>query len=297
MNIFKTLKFINNHPIARRHRVKAFSRFFKWQVSQKMHPHPVEYPFIGHTKLWIKKGMTGATGNIYTGLHDFEDMSFLLHFLREEDLFIDIGANIGSYTILAAGVAKASCIAIEPVPQTFEILEKNITINELRQKVTALNIGIGSQNEILYFTRHLDVVNHVVLNHDVQQDLSLIQVTGTSLDELLKNRQSPSLIKIDVEGFEQEVMTGAAGLLNNTDLKAIIIELNGSGGRYGFDEKKIHEQLKGYGFNMYEYEPFSRTLLRITDFGNLNTIYIKDIDFVRARLKDADAINVFSEHY
>ena len=43
-----------------------------------------------------RKGMTGASGNIYFGLHEFEEMGFLLHFLREEDLFIDIGAYIGS---------------------------------------------------------------------------------------------------------------------------------------------------------------------------------------------------------
>lgn len=47
--------------------------------------------------------MTGATGNWYCGLQEYEDMSFVLHALRPGDLFVDVGANIGSYSILAAG--------------------------------------------------------------------------------------------------------------------------------------------------------------------------------------------------
>jgi hypothetical protein len=68
--------------------------------------------------------MACATGNIYTGLHEFEDMSFLLHFLRPADLFIDIGANVGAYTIFASGIVAATSISIEPISQIFEILKK-----------------------------------------------------------------------------------------------------------------------------------------------------------------------------
>ena len=45
--------------------------------------------------------MHGVTGNVYCGLHDFAEMSFMLHLLRAGDLFADIGANVGSYTVLA----------------------------------------------------------------------------------------------------------------------------------------------------------------------------------------------------
>jgi FkbM family methyltransferase len=295
MSFFKTLAFINNHQLAKRHRLRAITRFFKWQISQKINPRPVAYPFIGNTKLWVQKGMTGATGNIYTGLHDFEDMCFLLHFLRADDLFIDIGANIGSYTILAAGVAQASCISIEPVPQTFEVLKKNVSINDLFNKVTALNIGIGAEKGILSFTKNLDTVNHVIRDNHQEKNDELIEVSCECLDSLLAGKQQPSLLKIDVEGFEQEVINGAKGLLTGSTLKAIIIELNGSGGRYGYDENNIHQQLKAVGFNCYQYAPFTRELINVEGFGNLNTIYLKDIDFVKDRLKTANSITVFSE--
>lgn len=296
MSLTTTIKFINKHPLAKRHKLKAFSRFFKWQISQMIHPHPVAYPFIGTTKLWVQKGMTGATGNIYTGLHDFEDMGFLLHFLRPEDLFIDIGANIGSYSILASGVTKASSISIEPIPQTFVALEKNISINGLLEKITALNIGLGSKKGTLLFTECYDTINHVVLNKDQQQDGKLIKVPVDSLDEIIIGKQVPVLLKIDVEGFEQEVINGANELFSNTVLKAIIIELNGSGGRYGYDESKIHEQLLEYGFSSYLYNPFNRSLEKVERFGNFNTIYLRDIDFIKNRLKTSDGFTVFFEH-
>ena len=70
---------------------------------------------------------------------------FFCIFLRPSDLFIDIGANVGSYTILASSEINAKTIAIEPVPSTFENLIDNISINKMQEKVKALNIGLGSK--------------------------------------------------------------------------------------------------------------------------------------------------------
>jgi hypothetical protein len=56
------------------------------------------------------------TGNLYAGLHEFSEMGFLLHLLRQNDLFVDVGANLGSYTVLASAVCQARNIAFEPVP-------------------------------------------------------------------------------------------------------------------------------------------------------------------------------------
>jgi predicted RNA methylase len=76
--------------------------------------------------------MTGATGNIYAGLHDFHEMALLLHFLRPCDVFVDIGANVGAYSVLASGVVGAKTFAFEPVPQTFACLRDNVRMNDLQ---------------------------------------------------------------------------------------------------------------------------------------------------------------------
>lgn len=295
MGLLNTLKFINDHPLAGRHKLKAFTRFMNWQISQALKPGKKIVPFIGNTRLSVEKGMTGATGNIYTGLHEFHDMGFLLHFLRASDWFIDVGANVGSYSILASGVVGAHSISIEPVPQTFKKLEKNIDINGIQTKVLAMNIGIASVKSSLRFSCDADTVNHVL--KDQMKGHDTVEVNVNTLDGILENLPYPTLIKIDVEGFEQEVINGATKILESTILKAIIIELNGSGGRYGFDEKNIHHQLKEAGFSPFSYDPFTRTLTPLSNFGSLNTIYLREIDFIEQRLKTAKNITVFSESF
>ena len=97
----------------------------------------------GNSKLIISKGQTGATGNYYNGLHEFNDMMFILHFLRIDEIFYDIGANIGVYTILASAEIGAKTYSIEPIPDTFNNLASNIIINNIQEKVYQLNVGVG----------------------------------------------------------------------------------------------------------------------------------------------------------
>src|SRR5208337_4657605 len=80
-----------------RRKVAAFYRYGWWQAASRLQ-ETIEYEWVSGSKLLVKNGMTGATGNIYCGLHEFADLAFLLHLLRPGDLFVDVGANIGSYT-------------------------------------------------------------------------------------------------------------------------------------------------------------------------------------------------------
>lgn len=293
MKLFSVLKFICNHELNKKNKLKALIRFFKWQLNCKFNPYPVIFPFTARAKLIIGKGMTGATGNLYCGLHDFEDMSFLLHFLRREDLFIDIGANIGSYTVLAAAHIGATTLSFEPVPSTFSHLLNNIALNRIGNKVQAFNIALSAEKGSVSFTSSLDTVNHVALNAEQDQ----IEVNTERLDDVLTEQMSPLLIKIDVEGFEAEVLKGATNTLKNSNLRAIIIELNGSGARYGYEDQHIHQSLIDLGFDAYVYKPFERILTGVRKLGTLNTIYIRDFDFVEGRLKSAEEINILNNRY
>src|SRR5262245_35956083 len=106
-------RFLCSHPLTRDHRFAGFARFCRWQIESRFH-REVIVPWVGGVRLAVRRGMTGATGNLYAGLHEFVDMAFTLHFLRPSDLFLDVGANIGSYTLLASGVCRARTIAFEP---------------------------------------------------------------------------------------------------------------------------------------------------------------------------------------
>lgn len=295
--LFKILKFILTHPLSGKHKIKAVSNFFLWQLSQSLSPRLVVRSFAGNTKLWVKKGMEAATANIYTGLHEFSEMGFLLHFLKEEDIFVDVGANIGAYTVLASGVIGCNSVSIEPVPTTYNILEKNIQLNNIENKVLALNLAMGSNSGYTYFTSCNDSTNRVVLKKPETDSADIIKVKVKSLDDVLSAIRCPALIKVDVEGYEYEVIKGANSILKNENLKAIIIELNGGGKNYGFNEDEIHNILLSFGFNPYEYFPFERQIQQVANKGANNTIYLRDPDLIIQRIKNAEKVKTFSEYF
>jgi hypothetical protein len=107
MSYLNTLTFIINHPLNRIRRLQAIREYVSWQIGSFLVSTDVVFEWINGSKFLVHKGETGLTGNIYTGLHEFSDMGFLRHVLRPTDLFIDVGANVGSYTILACGAIGA----------------------------------------------------------------------------------------------------------------------------------------------------------------------------------------------
>ena len=284
--LINTLKFIYTHPFNNDNKIGGLIRFLKWQLNCILNSYPIVYPYTERTKFLVCKGLTGATGNIYCGLMEYEDMCFLLHFLRPNDVFFDIGANVGAYTLLASGEIGAKTISVEPIPSTFKLLSDNIVINKLEEKVELLNVGLGNNSGIIKFTKSLDTVNHVATD----KEIDTIDVTIKKMDDI--SMLVPQLIKIDVEGFETEVLKGAKNILSNENLKAIIIELNGSGNRYGYDELLIHNNLLNLGFNTYQYDPINRRIRSVSSYGSHNTIYIKDATFVMERISNARKVKI-----
>lgn len=125
-------------------------------------------------------------------------MAFCLHLLGPDSHFVDIGANVGSYTVLAAGASGARVTAVEPIPATFERLLDNVCLNRLDERVQCLMYGLSDQRGALRFRSDLDTVNHVLQEGDEGPS---IEVEVVTLDEMIKD-DFPILIKIDVEGHE-----------------------------------------------------------------------------------------------
>lgn len=288
MGFIRNIQYILNHRFNRQRKFRALTGFLRWQAGMRLLNIPVVYPFTENSRLHISRGMTGATGNVYCGLHEMEDMSFLLHLLRKEDLFADIGANVGSYTVLASAEIGARTYAFEPSESTYKHLQTNIRLNDIADKATAYNIALGAAPGKLQFTVGLDTMNHMVSG---QHEENIAEVQVDTLDNVL-GAETPLLLKIDVEGFESEVLKGATRTLQQQTLKAILIELNGSGERYGYKDEDIHQLLRANGFEPYEYIPEQRQLVKQTGYGKLNTLYIRDEAFVLARITKQRKIRI-----
>lgn len=283
ISIFQTFSFIFNHPLTRNQRVSAYKRWLRWQLGSRINLSGSVVEFAGGTRLLAKPGMTGATGNIYCGLHECHDMGFVLHFLREGDLFLDVGANIGSYTVLASGAVGAETISFEPVHSSYQHLVDNIYLNRIVDRVTPLNVAVGSEAGELEMVADQDTVNRVV--RDEVYEGEKVKVPVVSLDEMLAGRV-PKLIKIDVEGFETQVLRGARYTLENPMLEAVLMELNGSGRAYGFDEQVLHNNMIDLGFKKCAYDALTRELQIGADMGwyTGNNLYVRDLQLARKLL-------------
>jgi FkbM family methyltransferase len=282
MPLLNTLRFILDHPLNKGHRIAALRRFAAWQVGSRLVAGPIATEFVDGLRLLVSPGQTGATGNVYAGLHETAEMAFVLHLLRKGDLFADVGANIGSYTILACA-AGARCISFEPGPAA-DILAANVRLNNLSGRVELRRSAVGAAVGEVGFTPDEDTLNHVATSADSGK---AIVVPLTTLDAALDGK-IPAVIKIDVEGFEREVLDGAHRTLNDSSLLAVIVETNGSGARYGSSDAEVHQRLTDAGLSPATYDPFSRnpTQTHSTNAGG-NTIYIRSLDAVRDRVKSA----------
>ena len=203
INIIKT---IVTHPLSRKNKALSILNFLRWQMVSRLvrEGEGVINNWVNGSKLIAYTGETGATGNIYLGLHEFPDMGFLLHTLRDKDFFIDIGANIGSYTVLASSAIGAKTVCFEPVPSTYKRLMDNIKINNIGNKVESFNLALGNSTGEMYFSSDQNCMNHIIAHNE--NNSNKITVNVSTLDKELK--RDPFLIKIDVEGYELPVLEG-----------------------------------------------------------------------------------------
>jgi FkbM family methyltransferase len=288
MAFLRTINIVVHHPLNRGRVFKAILRYLKWQITSRLMPGEVIYEWIKGVRFVVRPRETGLVESIYTGLLEFEEMAFFLHYVGSTDLFVDVGANVGIYTLLSCGVKGARGYAFEPIPATYLRLSQNIRLNGLEDWVKFINAGVGDKPGTLYFTDRENVTNHVLRGAGKKDSLKVNVVT---LDNILKD-EKPSALKIDVEGYEVPVLRGAKKILKKSSLRVALIETNGSGVRYGFDDERIGSIMMENGFKPYNYDPFKRELSLIKGVNRErgNTLFIRDIQKVQSRVRAAEKI-------
>jgi len=279
-------RYWQRHPLASRDLPGTVARFLRWQLGSRLLHMPVIVPWVGSTSLVIETGMTGATMNIYCGLHEAADMAFVLHVLSPGDVFLDVGANVGTYTILASGVAQARTLALEPIPATFERLLRNLRLNDLLSRVDARCLAVGATEGSVRFTAGRDTTNRAVTLLPAPSQEPTVEVPLTSLDQHLQDAPTPLVWKVDVEGYEPEVLRGAAAALQQPHLRAVLLEA---------DTPALQSTMEKAGFARYSYNLFSRTLIPASgpgSSGGHNQLWIRDLPFVQERCRTAPPVRV-----
>lgn len=153
-------------------------------------------------------------------------------------IFFDVGANIGVYTVYAASIKNAQVIAFEPSFLNLELLYRNIQSNHLENKVTIIPLSLSNFNQIenLYMEKRDNIWGgahnssglNTTQDGKPMEEFTVSSQVATSLDSLsdLLGLPVPDYIKIDVDGLESIILTGAQKTLTN--VKEILIEVDKS---------------------------------------------------------------------
>lgn len=284
---------IANHPGNKKEKIRSVIRYIKWQISARLTRLTMILPWVEDAKLFMSLGEAMVTHNYYTGLYEYDDMVFLMRYLKSTDTLVDIGANSGVFSVLAAKVKKASVLAFEPVPRTFERLISNIQLNALSDTVICINKGLSSSSGELSFTTAHDATNHVCSNQEEVD--GFVKVLVSTLDDEIEHYAiNPTVLKIDVEGYEYFVLEGASKVLSAESLNVILIELNDSGTRYGHSDLAIANKLTSFGFKPYDYSADNQTLTPTSGYKSIrqNTLFIRDLELVKKKIESSETFYI-----
>ncbi len=162
--------------------------------------------------------------------------------LAPGDLFLDVGANVGTYTVFAASLG-ASVIAFEPAHDTAALLRENMALNGYHD-VEVVEAAVGAAEGAVHFTAGLDSVNRV----DAHGGTSVSMVT---LDSVMGDRTVAGM-KVDVEGFEIDVLRGATRALADRRIALMQLEWNDTSWEaVGTDRAPVAELLDSFGYTLF----------------------------------------------
>jgi FkbM family methyltransferase len=161
---------------------------------------------------------------------------------------VDVGANIGYYTLLAGKLSGASgrVNAVEPCPGNLAFLERNIKLSKLKN-ITIHPYAAGETFQKREFHVTDISVDHGFYAHPYATTVNMIEVTQLPLDELIKSRVD--LAKIDVEGAEIEVLNGMKSIVNRSGSLVLFDEWSPDFMRSaGREPSELFDRLRALGF-------------------------------------------------
>lgn len=143
--------------------------------------------------------------------------------LTKDDIVLEVGANIGYYALIEAKLCK-KVIAVEPVSTNIERLKANIELNGYKNvEVTHLALGEeNTQKDIFLSTKS----NWHSFTKGPQNNNGTENVPMLTGDEFLKTKDCPTMLRMDVEGYETKILRGLENTLQNKSLKYLFIEIH-----------------------------------------------------------------------
>jgi FkbM family methyltransferase len=257
MNSLTTLY---NAPYNKDRPVFAMYRYLYWKMIRLLKLKNVRFRFWGDRTLTLDYDSLQSMWIMYNYLIDWEEFNLIRSYIRPGDHVLDIGSNIGTYSLWMSKFVgpngKVHCF--EPDRQNFDKLEANILGNNLDGIVQANNIGLSDTDGVLSFTTGLDKENHI----SRETVPGTVPIRVQQLDTYIQQNRIAGIayMKIDVEGFEYSVLKGAGRLLSDHKVGIIQIEINDTIRNSGSTIPDLLGILTQYNYTLCSYDVKAKKL-------------------------------------
>ena len=224
-------------------------KFLRWAFYQVLRR---DFTFRTHDGFHFVS-MPGNWSSLAIYIQNYRDpgvQRFIGRNLAPDSTFVDVGANIGTYTVLASAVVGPSgkVVAIEPHPVIFKYLQRNVAANQL-QNVFAMDVAVGAKRQTALMQYSEKNPGETYITSQFHAETT--KVPMARLDDVLSDLGilTVDYLKIDVEGYELSVLHGAKRVIDSSRNIIIQIELvDAYAERYGHSTADIAELLLSMAF-------------------------------------------------
>jgi FkbM family methyltransferase len=246
-----TFRYIWSHPNCKNKQFESVGKFLGWQIYKRAIRRPLDFDIISNVKIRCYSDSRSSSSALYCGLYDFNEMNFLLRYLRPEDTFLDVGANIGIYTLLAAScITQGSIYSFEALPKNCERLRQNLALNKV-ENVNLHNIAVADREGSMLL--NLAEGDSMPFLTDKANDRT-ISVQSNTLNNLLQDCNQ------NIEGAELIALRGAIPLLQKHSPPVWILEILDVSDSRPNNQVSLLKFLQEFGYGIYNYDALTNKL-------------------------------------
>jgi FkbM family methyltransferase len=255
--MLSSFTFLFKASFNKKYPLRALSRFLVWKLIRLLKLQNLKVKFWKNCYLYITHDSFQSMWLMYNYIVDWEEFLFIHYYLRKNSIVFDIGSNMGFYTIwMSRSLGELGEIhSFEPDTKNFNRLSQNILINQFNGQFIPNKYAVSSKNGTMKMTIGFDGENHLV-DSNFGGVSSLVNVV--CLDEYCNQHDISKIdfIKIDVEGFELDVLKGGINLLTQKNIDVIQLELNGTLINSGTTKQELISFVEsiGYQFCIYDFK-------------------------------------------
>lgn len=251
IKLIKSLFWILNHPNNKGKIARTISRLVWWKVNQLVFKLPAVID-IGNNAKYVAYPDSSFGGLVvYTKLPEYYEMKYFTNLIEKDDVVVDVGAHMGDYTVLAGSKLKTGkVLAFEPSTTALKVLEENIHLNRIQDKVIVFPYLASNKNGTsMYIEGNTSETGHI--SSDIKDKSTRLKTL--KLDSVLNKMRvkSVKIVKVDVEGASHYVLQGMADYMSKKIIKNMIIEVNVDSLEYGIKPDETLNFIRSFGYKLF----------------------------------------------